>query len=172
MINENQIFVELSITIIGIIVIMASIAIPINAFSRKRWKGLALGCLIEPVVCAIVIFGATMGIFAYMDIKYNKERESAMVTVRGLDVGNHSKDTLTWYLKNDEQCILVCNDEDDFDKLGFTDVIRLDSVSVGVEDRIVVKFDMKENKVVATDLGTPMEVVSVNWDKVRAYFRK
>ena len=74
MINENQIFVELSITIIGIIVIMASIAIPINAFSRKRWKGLALGCLIEPVVCAIVIFGATMGIFAYMDIKYNKER--------------------------------------------------------------------------------------------------
>ena len=172
MINENQIFVELMIIIIGIIVIMGSIAIPIYAFNRWRWKGLALGFLIEPIVCAIVIFAATMGIFFYMETKYEKERESAMVTVRGLDVGKHSKDTLTWYLKDDEQCILVCNDEDDYDDLNFTDVIRLDSVSVGVDDRIVVKFDLKKKKVVATDLDTPMKVVNVNWDKVRAYFGK
>ena len=158
MINENQIFVELMIIIIGIIVIMASIAIPIYAFNRWRWKGLPLGCLIEPVVCAIVIIAAGIGLY--------------MVTVRGLDVGNHSKDTLTWYLKDDEQCILVCNNQNDYDHLRFSDVIRLDSVSVAVDDRIVVRFDTKKNKVVATDLDTPMEVVNVNWDKIRAYFGK
>lgn len=172
MINENQIFVELMIIIIGIIVIMASIAIPIYAFNRWRWKGLALGCLIEPVVCAIVIIAAGIGLYSYMEIKFKNERGSAMVTVRGLDVGNQSKDTLTWYLKDDEQCILVCNNQNDYDHLRFSDVIRLDSVSVAVDDRIVVRFDTKKNKVVATDLDTPMEVVNVNWDKVRAYFGK
>ena len=172
MINDNAIYLPMMIFAIGVIVIMASVGIPIYAYSRKRWKGLAIGCLLQPIACAVVICLIVLGIISYFEYTNRKEMDSAMVTVRGLDVGNHSKDTLTWYLKDDEQCILVCNDEDDFDKLGFTDVIRLDSVSVGVEDRIVVKFDMKENKVVATDLGTPMEVVSVNWDKVRAYFRK
>jgi hypothetical protein len=43
---------------------------------------------------------------------------------------------------------------------------------VAVDDRIVVRFDTKKKKVVATDLDTPMEVVNVNWDKVRAYFGK
>lgn len=172
MINENVIFVELTITFVAIIVIMASIGIPIYAFNRKRWKGLVLGCLIAPIVCAIVIFSVAIGIYSYVEMKNSKERESAMVTVRGVDVGNNSKDTLTWYLKDDEQCILVSNDEDDYNDLIFYDVIRLDSVSVGVEDRIVVKFDRKKKKVVATDLDTPMEVVHVNWDKVRAYFSK
>ena len=172
MINENEILVELLIIIIGIIVIMGSIAIPIYAFNRWRWKGLALGCLIEPVVCAIVIFAVTIGIFFYMEIKYDNERESAMVTVRGLDVGKHSKDTLTWYLKDDDQCIMIYNDQHDYNDLSFYDVIRLDSVSLVVEDRIVVKFDMKKKKVVATDLDTPMKVVNVKWDKVRAYFGK
>ena len=162
MINDNAIYLQMMIVAIGVIVIMASIGIPIYAYSRKRWKGLAIGCLLQPIACAVVICLIVLGIISYF----------AMVTVRGLDVGNHSKDTLTWYLKDDEQCILVCNNQNDYDHLRFSDVIRLDSVSVTVDDRIVVRFDTKKNKVVATDLDTPMEVVNVNWDKVRAYFGK
>ena len=54
------------------------------------------------------------------------------------------------------------------------DVIRLDSLktSVSVEDRIVVRFDIENEKVSATDYDQPAEVVDVNWDKVRTYFGK
>jgi hypothetical protein len=172
MINDNAIYLQMMIVAIGVIVIMASIGIPIYAYSRKRWKGLAIGCLLQPIACAVVICLIVLGIISYFKYTNRKEMDSAMVTVRGLDVGNHSKDTLTWYLKDDEQCILVCNNQNDYDHLRFSDVIRLDSVSVTVDDRIVVRFDTKKNKVVATDLDTPMEVVNVNWDKVRAYFGK
>lgn len=172
MINDNAIFLELIIIFAGIIVIMASIGIPIYAYSRKRWKGLVLGLLLQPIVCAVVIFSIALGAFFYFENANKKEMESAMVTVRGIDVGRQNGDTLTWYLKADEECILVCNDDKDYNEIDYCDVIRLDSVSVGVEDRIVVKFDMKNKKVTATDLGSPMKVVSVNWEDAKTYFSK
>ena len=172
MINDNAIFLELIIIFAGIIVIMASIGIPIYAYSRKRWKGLVLGLLLQPIVCAVVIFSIALGAFFYFENANKKEMESAMVTVRGIDVGRQIGDTLTWYLKADEECILVCNDDKDYNEIDYCDVIRLDSVSVGVEDRIVVKFDMKNKKVTATDLGSPMKVVSVNWEDAKTYFSK
>ena len=172
MINDNAIYLQMMIFAIGVIVIMASIGIPIYAYSRKRWKGLAIGCLLQPIACAVVICLIVLGIISYFEYTNRKEMDSAMVTIRGIDVAKQNGDTLTWYLKADEECILVCNDEKNFDEIDCYDVIRLDSVSVGLEDRIVVKFDMKKKKVTATDLGTPMKVVSVNWDEVKAYFNK
>ena len=164
MINDNAIYLQMMIFAIGVIVIMASIGIPIYAYSRKRWKGLAIGCLLQPIACAVVICLIVLGIISYFEYTNRKEMDSAMVTIRGIDVAKQNGDTLTWYLKADEECILVCNDDKDFDEM--------DSVSVGLEDRIVVKCDMKKKKVTATDLGTPMKVVSVNWDEVKAYFNK
>jgi hypothetical protein len=46
------------------------------------------------------------------------------------------------------------------------------SAGVSVEDRIVVRFDIKNQKVSATDFDQPAEVVDVNWEKVRDYFGK
>ena len=92
-----------------------------------------------------------------------------MVTVRSIEKNTNDTDTLTWYLKTDGECLLDCDDADDR-----FDVIRLDSLSAGVsvEDRIVVRFDIKNQKVSATDFDQPAEVLDVNWEKVKDYFGK
>ncbi len=157
----------------GLIVIAISTAIPVYGYFRKRWKGLAIGCLMQPVVCAVVIGAVGVAVFYYHKYSVNREKKSAMVTVRSIEQEANDTDTLTWYLKADDECILLNSDEDDEEDDRF-DVIRLDSLDAGVsvEDRIVVRFDIKNQKVSATDYDQPAEVVDVNWDKVRDYFSK
>ena len=92
-----------------------------------------------------------------------------MVTVRTIEQNANDTDTLTWYVKTDGECLLDSDDADDR-----FDVIRLDSLSAGVsvEDRIVVRFDIKNQKASATDFDQPAEMVDVNWEKVKDYFAK
>ena len=152
----------------GVMVIVISTVIPVLGFFRKRWKGLAIGLLLLPVVCAVVIGAVGLGVYYYHEYSVNMEKKSAMVTVRSIEKSSNDTDTLTWYLKADEECIQL--DSEDYEE--YFDVIRLDSLSAGVsvEDRIVVRFDLKNQKVSATDFDKPAEVVDVNWDKVKAYF--
>ena len=152
----------------GLIVIAISTAIPVYGYFRRRWKGLAIGCLMQPVVCAVIIGAVGGTVFYYHKYSVNREKKSAMVTVRSIEKSANDTDTLTWYLKADEECIQL--DSEDYEE--YFDVIRLDSLSAGVsvEDRIVVRFDLKNQKVSATDFDKPAEVVDVNWDKVKAYF--
>ena len=152
-----------------LLVIAISTAIPMYGYYRRRWKGVAIGCLMQPVVCLVVIGVVTAGIFIYKLINYKMEMKSAMVTVKSIEQGSNGTDTRTWYLKADEECLL------DFDKKSDRfDVIRLDSLktAVSVEDRMVVRFDIKNQKATANDNDHPAEVVDVDWDKVRAYFGK
>ena len=157
----------------GLIVIAISTAIPAYGYFRRRWKGLAIGLLLLPVVCAVIIGAVGVAVFYYHKYSVNREKKSAMVTVRSIEQEANDTDTLTWYLKADDECILLNSDEDDEEDDRF-DVIRLDSLDAGVsvEDRIVVRFDIKNQKVSATDYDQPAEVVDVNWDKVRDYFSK
>ena len=152
----------------GVMVIVISTVIPVLGFFRKRWKGLAIGLLLLPVVCAVIIGAVGLGVYYYHEYSVNMEKKSAMVTVRSIEKSSNDTDTLTWYLKADEECIQL--DSEDYEE--YFDVIRLDSLSAGVsvEDRIVVRFDLKNQKVSATDFDQPAEVVDVNWDKVKAYF--
>ena len=152
----------------GVMVVVISTVIPVLGFFRKRWKGLAIGLLLLPVVCAVVIGAVGLGVYYYHEYSINMEKKSAMVTVRSIEKSSNDTDTLTWYLKADEECIQL--DSEDYEE--YFDVIRLDSLSAGVsvEDRIVVRFDLKNQKVSATDFDKPAEVVDVNWDKVKAYF--
>ena len=153
----------------GVMVIVISTVIPVLGFFRKRWKGLAIGLLLLPVVCAVIIGAVGLGVYYYHEYSVNMEKKSAMVTVRSIEQDVNDTDTLTWYLKTDGECLMDSkNDDDRFD------VIRLDSLSAGVsvEDRIVVRFDIKNQKVSATDFDQPAEVVDVNWEKVRDYFGK
>ena len=138
-------------------------------YCRRRWKGAAIGCLMQPVVCLVVIGVVTAGVFIYKRVSYKMEMKSAMVTVKSIEKNVNGADTLTWYLKANEECLL-----DSEKKSGRFDVIRLDSLDTGVcvEDRIVVRFDIKNQKANATDYDLPAEVVDVDWDKVRDYFSK
>lgn len=167
MINENYIYILILAFALSIIIVMASIIIPIRLFNWKRWKGLFLGLVLQPIVCAILIFCVFMGIVGYHESKTNRQRESAMVAVCTLRTDSAKTDTLTWYIKADDECFQV----DKKDIRAF-DVIRLDQASVGVEDRIVVKFNVKKKQVVATDFGKPIKVEKVDWEQVKAYFGK
>ena len=108
-----------------------------------------------------------------------------MVTVRTTEPGVYGTDTLTWYLKPDNECLveykrLVMADSTETDSLDIYegrdrfDIIRLDSLStaVCVEDHIIVRFDLQNQKATATDYDQPIEVVDIDWDKVKAYFNK
>ena len=167
MINENYIYILILAFALSIIIVMASVIIPIRFYNWKRWKGLVLGLVLQPIVCAILIFCVFMGFVGYHESKTNRQRESAMVAVCTLRTDSAKTDTLTWYIKADDECFRV-NDK----KVKAYDVIRLDQASVGVDDRIVVKFDVKKKQVVATDFGKPIKVKKVDWEQVKAYLGK
>ena len=166
---EEIISISIFVVIFGVLVIAISTFIPVYGYLRRRWKGLAIGCLVQPVVCAALIGAAVAGAFFFHDQKSEREKNSAMVTVRTIEQNANDTDTLTWYVKTDGECLLDSDDADDR-----FDVIRLDSLSAGVsvEDRIVVRFDIKNQKASATDFDQPAEVLDVNWEKVKDYFGK
>ena len=166
---EELISISIFVIVFGALVIAISTVIPVYGYFRRRLKGLAIGCLVQPVVCAVLIGAAIAGGIFFRKQKVKMEKNSAMVTVRSIEKNTNDTDTLTWYLKTDGECLLDCDDADDR-----FDVIRLDSLSAGVsvEDRIVVRFDIKNQKVSATDFDQPAEVLDVNWEKVNDYFGK
>ena len=166
---EEIISISIFVVIFGVLVIAISTFIPVYGYLRRRWKGLAIGCLVQPVVCAVLIGAAIACAIFFHKQKVKKEKNSAMVTVRSIEKNANDTDTLTWYLKANEECLL-----DSEKKSGRFDVIRLDSLDTGVcvEDRIVVRFDIKNQKVSATDFDQPAEVLDVNWEKVKDYFGK
>ena len=138
-------------------------------YCRRRWKGAAIGCLMQPVVCLVIIGVVTAGVYIYKQVSYKMEMKSAMVTIKSIEQDVNGTDTLTWYLKANEESLL-----DSEKKSGRFDIIRLDSLDTGVcvEDRIVVRFDIKNQRATATDYDLPAEVVDVDWDKVWDYFCK
>ena len=167
MFGEGAISIVVFLHVFSFVVVLASIAIPIKGYLRRRWKGVAIGCLMQPVFCLVAI-GVVGGSFIiYRQVSLKIQKKSAMVTVRSTEQGVNGIDTLNWYLQAGEECLF-----DSEEKTTFFDVIRLDSLntSVSVEDRIVVRFDIENEKVSATDYDQPAEVVDVNWDKVKAYF--
>ena len=175
------------ITFIILFIIVASVVIPIYGYKWKRWKGMTLGCLMQPVVCAVVILAMLLGIQLYEYIRHKKQKEKAMVTVRTLEKKGDRVDTLFWYVKADEECIMERkrqrydnDEEEDRDSLEkgrdieWFDVVPIENFAHGVniEDRIMVRFDLKNQSVVATDYDDRAEVTKVDWDQVRDYFNK
>ncbi|MBO6034025.1 MAG: hypothetical protein J6Q22_21735 [Prevotella sp.] len=177
--------VVIAVLLVTILVVMASVAIPIIGYQRKRWKGVAIGCIMQPVVCGVFFCVLLAGAVIYRLISNNNQRQSMMVTVRTTEPGAYGVDTLEWYLKPDDECFVdyrrlektSSTESDSLNIHKYTncfDIIRLDSLntSVCVEDRIVIRFDLQNQKATATDYDQPIEVVDIDWDKVKAYFNK
>ena len=168
------------------LIIVASVIVPIYGRRRKGWKGLALGCLAQPIVCAIAIFIALLGIYVYELWAFKKETDKAMVVVRSVEKKGDRVDTLIWYVKPDEECIMerkkqaLSEEEEERDStdegthIKLFDVVPIENFAHGVniEDRIMVRFDLKNQSVVATDYDDRAEVTKVDWDQVRDYFNK
>lgn len=157
--------------------VLASIVIPCYGFLHKDWKGLALGCLIQPFVAAIACLLVALGAYFYYTYHENRYHDAAMVTVRKTAIEGADTLTSTWYLNADEECLYEFRssnkeytDSTDREDDRLFDVVPLDSITLGVEDRIVVRFDLNTRTVTATDYDEPIDIVSVDWPKVEAYF--
>ena len=188
----EQVF-TISVTILFILVffLFASVFIPYYGFIWKRWKGLAIGCLVQPIICVLISVMAIFCIAIHHRLTIHRHKEAAMVTVKKTDANGFSHH---WYVKSNEECFYEYsndneekhgrrakkekegeNDSDD-DNVSreeitlFYDVIPIDSFSVCIDDKVVIKFDLKEHKVAATEYDEPIEVVNVNWEKVSDYF--
>jgi hypothetical protein len=185
MFEDRYVTAVLAVFLITILVIMASVAIPVIGYQRKRWKGVAIGCILQPVVCGIFFLVLLGGVVIYRYNTNSNQRKSMMVTVRTTEPGAYGVDTLVWYLKPDDECFvdykrLEKTDSAESDSLDVDeysdcfDIIRLDTLTtaVCVEDRIVVRFDLQNQKATATDYDQPVEVTAIDWDKVKAYFNK
>jgi hypothetical protein len=173
----------LTLSIGALLIFIISTAIPVYGHHRKQWKGLALGCLLQPVACAIGILLLSLCIAGIEEIMKYQEHKAVMVTIKTTEAGTYGTDSLTWYLKPDEECLveykLLIKDKyetpdsiQEAEKTDRFDVIRLDSLTnaVCVDDRLIVRFDLKNQRVTATDYDEPAEVVGVDWEKVKAYF--
>ena len=166
------------VTIFLLAMLLATIAIPIMGFSIKRFKGLFLGCLVQSFVGVVLFFLTVFGIVYYQRQDLRKRRDAAMVTVRKTVEEEEDEFTYTWYLKADEECLYERSQPDRSQSIidqrenaKLFDVVYVDSTTVEVDDRVVVKFDLKEHSVTATDFGEPIEVVNVDWERVSKYFQ-
>ena len=179
--NNSPIWISFFI----LFILMASVAIPYYGYKKKRWKGLTIGCLLQPVVCCVVLIVIILGIYSYEYFRHKKQKEQAMVTVKTLEKKGDRVDTLFWYIKSDEECIMEREkqghgDENDEDRdstdterdIEWFDVVPIENFphGVNIEDRIMVRFDLKNQSVVATDYDARAEVTKVDWEQVRAYF--
>ena len=158
--------------------VLATIAIPFYGYLHTGWKGLRLGCLLQPVVAVVLCCMVGVGAFILRKRALTRYHDEALVVVR--TTAENEKDTLlrTWYLKADGECLCDSRkpDMDSTDykdaSLKLYDVVPLDSFSLGVDDRIVVRFNLSSHTTTATDLDEPVDIVRVDWPKVESYFHK
>lgn len=155
--------------------VLATIAIPFYSFLHKGWKGLGLGCLFQPVVAFILCMLVGLGAFLIQKRSLDRYHKAAMTVVRTTEKVRDSTLVYTWFLKPDGECLcesrMAYQDSTDlaFD-LNLFDVVRLDSFSLCVDDRIVVRFNLDSCSASATEFDKPIDLVRVDWPSVQAYF--
>lgn len=176
---ENELYIYIFAVFVIAVIISLSTGIPVYGFLRKRWKGACLGCLLQPIVCialSILILSTTS---FYQKRKIQRNHNAAMITLRktAFEAKDSLEHTYLWYVKTDDECLFEDHRADEKDsftdalsKMKLLDVIPSDSTSLCVDDRVVVRFDLKARQASATDYGEPIEVVSINWDRVTDYF--
>jgi hypothetical protein len=177
MIEQEFIYYVIGFCVI-VVLLLSTFSFPFIGFSRKRWKGMALGCVIQPVTCAVIVFMTITCIGLLEECSLKKHRSNTMVTLRKVS----PEGTQNWYLNGPkEECFFEFEQSDSAkkeEKKHWTersqlfDIVPMDSTSVCVDDRIIVKFDTIKHQVTATDFDEPIEVVNVDWDRVKWYWTK
>ena len=171
-------FIVIVIVLIAIFVI--SLFIPFYGFMRKRFKGLLLGCILQPIIFAIIAAIILIGTYYYYERSMVKHRENAMIILKQKSDNTPDPYISRWHLKPDGECFYEFGKEDknnpdvldiyDNDDVALYDIVPMDSFRVCVDDVITVQFDIKNRKVKALNYDKPLEVENIDWDKVEAYF--
>ena len=173
--TEQIVSFTVMVLIAIVVIATASICIPCYGFIRRRWKGLAIGCLMQPIVCLAACVLALLGIIFYHNHEIKKHQQAAMIVVKNV---NDDGSILTWFLKGNEECLsqYQANERDELDfrdykKMKLHDIVPLDSCRFEIDDRLIVRIDQKKRKVTATDFGKAIEVVDVDWQKVDDFLK-
>ena len=177
---EYGIVTFIVIVLILIAIYIISLFIPFYGFMRKRFKGLLLGCILQPIIFAVIAAIILIGALLYYGHSMEKHRENAMITLKQKADDTSNPYISKWYIKPDGECYYEFGKEDkdkpdaldiiDNDDIALYDVVPMDSFKVCVDDVITVEFDLKNRKVKALNYDKPMEVESIDWGKIEAYF--
>lgn len=166
--------------IVFCVALIISFFVPFYGYKKKRKKGLALGCLMQPVVFFLLGLFLTFFVVKYEDHHFSLEEDASMAIVRYTENGDCVV-SQTWILNPNGKCTMVfdqspaanaeypCNIDHFVEE--YT-IIALDSFACEVDKRVEVRFDLQRKKVIAADRSDTLEVVSVNWEKVRDFFSK
>ncbi|MBR0180037.1 MAG: hypothetical protein IJQ04_00015 [Prevotella sp.] len=177
---EQGIGTFIVIVLVLIAIFVFSLFIPFYGFMRKRFKGLLLGCILQPVIFAIIAAITLLCAYFYYERNLVKHRENAMITLKQKSDDTPDPYISRWHIKPDGECFYEFGKEDkekpgvldiyDNDDIALYDVVPMDSFRVCVDDVITVQFDLKNRKVKALNYDVPLEVENVDWEKVEAYF--
>lgn len=174
---ELRMGLYVTLVVVLIVLFVVSLFIPFYGFMLKRFKGLALGCLLQPVLFAAVAVILVLGVFFSLEHEISKNREDAMVILRAADGDGSDAFITRWYLKPDGICFCEYGQESEDGSISIKnnndrclyDVVPLDSCSASVDDVIVVRFDFKNRKATAVNYDEPLEVIHVDWDRVEQW---
>jgi len=164
------------LVLLMITIVVATIVIPCYGYARKGLNGLGLGCALQPFVALLLCLLLVMGAYLRWERIIGRNRNATMVAVRTTTVEKGDTLVRTWRLKPDEECMCEMRsletDSTDYDDVEFFDAVPTDSFTLSVDDHIVVRFDLDPRRATATDCDQPIDVVSVDWEKVEAYFNE
>jgi len=178
---EQDLFTIIIVIIALIAIFVLTLFIPFYGFMRKRFKGLLLGCIVQPILFAIIAAIIIVGTYFYTTYSLVSHRDNAMIVLKQNSDDTPDAYISKWHLKPDGECFYefgkeskeepgVIDIDDTDDDVAFYDIVPMDSFRVCVDDVITVQFDIKNRKVKAINYDKPMEVEKVDWDKVEAYF--
>ena len=163
-----------NLVLMALAILVASIIIPCYGYLRKGLKGAGLGCLIQPIIVGILITAVAVGGYNIERRIVFKNRDAALAVVRTDSVIAEDTLSYTWYLKPDGECMCEIRGVDevisDYHEIQLYDVVTRqhvsDTLSLCVEDRIVVNIDRKHHTATATDFGKPIDIESINWQNI------
>lgn len=163
-----------------IVLVVASIIIPLAGFFMKKWRGLALGCVLQPLFCVMVTMLIILGAVMLWNFDLNRHEKGAMVVLKKVsDNDLENRHVNTWYIQDNGECFCDIGETEYsglafilYGSMRFFDVIPMDSFRVCVDDHVIVRFDMARHVVVASEYDKPLKVDTVDWDKVTRYFEK
>ena len=171
---EQGLFFYVIIVMVMTVLLAATISIPFYGLIKKRLKGLAIGCFLQPFVCALICILTAVGAYLYQRNELKKYRGGAMVTLKKSEANGKPH---FWYLKANEECFHELwnrDEEPEYDvngEMNLYDVVPLDSFRVCVDDVIFVKFDLEKHEVTAKEYDEPLDIVNVDWNEVKAFFQ-
>lgn len=176
---DKYVGLAITITLIAMILWVASLFLPFFGFIHKRFKGLLVGCIVQPILLVIICIVSIFVFLIYMGFDTKKYRQSAIVTICHLENDSTQKKTYM-YIGSDDICFAESgNLEKDYNPIIYNinhdislfDVIYRDSTTITIDDCYKVKFDLKNRRAVATKYEDTIEVASIDWEKVDAYFQ-